>query len=315
MDLLNEIKRRALEVPESERPGINAIVRHLEQAERCLLRGREGEDDYFTDVVYRTNHAYEGALKEAYEKLTGKDASQKTPHEIENHLEKSDLLRSRVIDLMRNYRKEWRNPSTHEYELFFNGQEALLAIISVSAFVAVLLDQIVDAIQVREQEPAAPTHPVKDPDITEAALHKQVVELIQQFVLERRSTGTSPHTERYFEAAIAHYLMASNLQLEVLLEPAIEHGLAVIRPDMLIRRGNELVVLEIKRMSTKGVSRAATVKQVLFYAAATNAKHAILAFIPDSAAPLKSKIGNYKMADSTVSVTELFPEEKRASNA
>lgn len=89
MDLLAEIKTKAQKIPEADRPGIAALIRHLEQAERCLERGRAGEDDFFTDVIYRTNHAYEGALKEAFEKLTGSDASHKTPHDIENHLEKS----------------------------------------------------------------------------------------------------------------------------------------------------------------------------------------------------------------------------------
>ena len=57
------------------------------------------------------------------------------------------------MDLLTNYRQEWRNPSTHDYQLFFTEQEAFLAIVSVSAFVNILIDQMIEQVNFKlEQE-------------------------------------------------------------------------------------------------------------------------------------------------------------------
>ena len=40
--------------------GLAAVIRHVERAEKYLLVGRdEGDHDFFNDVIYRTNQAYE----------------------------------------------------------------------------------------------------------------------------------------------------------------------------------------------------------------------------------------------------------------
>jgi hypothetical protein len=64
--------------------GIAAAVRHIEVAERYLTRGRdERDEDAYNDVIYRTNQAFEGMLKEAYRVLVGGDTSKLSPHQIE----------------------------------------------------------------------------------------------------------------------------------------------------------------------------------------------------------------------------------------
>jgi hypothetical protein len=56
-------------------------------------RGREeADDDSFNDVVYRTNQAFEGILKEAYVVLTGKDASKLRPVDLESHYSTNNVL-------------------------------------------------------------------------------------------------------------------------------------------------------------------------------------------------------------------------------
>ena len=37
----------------------------------------ENDENFFTDVIYRTNHAFEGILKEAYQILANKNADKK----------------------------------------------------------------------------------------------------------------------------------------------------------------------------------------------------------------------------------------------
>src|ERR1043166_495020 len=144
MDLLKEIKDKLKTRPASdEARGLESVLAHIEIAERYHLRAKKERDEHlYTDVIYRTNHAFEGILKEAYVTLEGKSGDNLSPYEIEEYLLKSNVLRGRVVDLLTNYRQHWRNPSTHDYKLFFSEQESFLAIVSVTAFVSILLDQI-----------------------------------------------------------------------------------------------------------------------------------------------------------------------------
>src|SRR6266487_5647111 len=127
--------------------GLRAVLQHIEVAEKHLDRGKgSGDDTAFTDAIYRTNQAFEGSLKEAFRVLAGKDPSRETPNNIEIYLQKHHLLRPRVLAQLTNYRTEWRNPSTHDYRLDFDEDEALFAIVAVSAFAIVLVDQITERI-------------------------------------------------------------------------------------------------------------------------------------------------------------------------
>ena len=66
MNLLDELRRK-LETFDTHhrKTGISAAIRHIEIGERYLHRDRADEDpDFFNDVVYRTNQAFEGMLKE-----------------------------------------------------------------------------------------------------------------------------------------------------------------------------------------------------------------------------------------------------------
>ena len=124
--------------------GIKAVLSHIEIAESHFQRAKkENSGNLFTDVIYRTNHAFEGALKEIYIILTEKDTKNVTTYDIEEYLTKNAIFKERVMELFSNYRTNWRNPSTHDHKLFFTEQEAFLAIVSVSAFVSILTDQII----------------------------------------------------------------------------------------------------------------------------------------------------------------------------
>jgi len=144
MDLLEEIRDKLKNNSAlSKISGLESVSTHIEVAERYHYRAKSDKDEHlYTDVIYRTNHAFEGILKEAYEILSGNSAQRMTPYEIEEYLLTESILKGRVVDLLTNYRQNWRNPSTHDYQLFFTEQESYLAIVNVSAFVSILLDQI-----------------------------------------------------------------------------------------------------------------------------------------------------------------------------
>jgi len=96
--------------------GLKAVLQHIEVAESHLERGKAtSEETAFTDAIYRTNQAFEGSLKEAYRVLTGKNPAKETTNKIEQYLQEQNVLRHRVLAQLTNYRREWRNPSTHDY--------------------------------------------------------------------------------------------------------------------------------------------------------------------------------------------------------
>lgn len=151
MDLVDTLRNKIQALGDEECvPGLKAVLLHIETAFRHLSRGQEnGEDTAFTDSIYRTNQAFEGSVKEAYRVLADKDPGRKNPYEIETYLEKNGVFKPRVLSQLTTYRTEWRNPSTHDYKLNFDESEAFLAIISVSAFSCLLLDQITDRVEFR----------------------------------------------------------------------------------------------------------------------------------------------------------------------
>lgn len=147
MDIVEVVREAAGRLPEGEYSvGLSAIIRHLETAIRHYQRDPIEEPDCYTDSIYRTNQAYEGSLKEAYRALAEKDPSGKTPNEIEKYLESNSVLRQRVLIQLTRYRQDYRNPSAHDYKLDFDANEALLSIVSVSAFAKLLFDQIAEKV-------------------------------------------------------------------------------------------------------------------------------------------------------------------------
>lgn len=152
MDLLGIIRSSIEDLPDgSHSPGLRAVLSHIEAAYHHLARGQdENRQIYFTDAVYRCNQAFEGSIKEAYRVLSEKDPSKISTYNIEKHLEDKNVFKDRVLAAFTNYRTEWRNPSTHDYMLDFGEAEAFLAIISVSAFSKLLIDQI--AVEIAKAE-------------------------------------------------------------------------------------------------------------------------------------------------------------------
>ena len=93
---------------------------------------------------------------QAYRVLTGRDPLKVRPFDIENFFQEQGSLRPRVLEQFSNYRTDWRNPSTHDYRLDFDEDEALLAIVSVCAFAIVLIDQIAEKLSFEAAKAATP---------------------------------------------------------------------------------------------------------------------------------------------------------------
>jgi hypothetical protein len=157
MDLFAILRLKIDTLPDGDySPGLSAVLLHLETSFGHLRRGREDDENTaFTDVIYRTNQAFEGSVKEAYRVLAEKDPAKKTPAQIEEFIQRENIFRPKVMARFVDYRSEWRNKSTHDYKLDFDEGEALLAIVSVSAFAWMLIDQIAEKVAFRNSKIAA----------------------------------------------------------------------------------------------------------------------------------------------------------------
>ncbi|WP_195377849.1 hypothetical protein [Klebsiella michiganensis] len=253
MDLLNIIKAKkdSFKGTPSEL-GLDAVIHHIEVSESHFELGRRNGEHLYTDAVYRTNQAFEGALKEAYRILKGEDPSKKKPFEIEKYLDSNKVLKEKVLAQLTNYRTEWRNKSTHDYQLFFSSQEALLAIVSVSAFFNILLDQMLEkqSFDFEKSKAEGRTKEFFGAGKSHESLSflQQVINIISLFTLEIKEESNTREPFREFEliGRLAGFITASDSEIEVFTEYPIKNESGRFYIDMLLKKRDEHLVIELK---------------------------------------------------------------------
>ena len=231
--------------------GLAAVIRHVERAENYLGKGRDERDsDYFNDVIYRTNQAYEGILKEAYGLLAGKDSGRLRTADLENHFARESILSPRVSDAFQKYRQEWRNPSTHDHRLSFTEQDATLALSTISTFVYLLVDQMIETASSQKQ--------MKRTNQRGARLSKKVQKQKQSlghrvaaFLMDpalRKTLSSFPPNARELQilGTIHGHLSAALPDIKFEQDPLIQGEGFQLRPDILAHNG-EIAVIEVKR--------------------------------------------------------------------
>jgi hypothetical protein len=293
MDILNSIRSKLKSLNYiNELPGTKAVLTHIDVAERYYEQAKSNNDEHlFTDVIYRCNHAFEGILKEAFTHFEGKDASTKTPNEIEKFLISNEILKGRVLDLLTNYRQNWRNPSTHDYKLFFSEQEVFLAIVTVSAFINILLDQVIQRVsyQTEKKEFEGKSKKIKDSieNYLNLGFTSKLLELTRRFAIEVISGDikSSNLSESQLIGTLSGFISSAEPEFNIIFEPSFKHDDSVLRPDLIIEYQGERVLFEIKRAggrkrrNFKAIDQAA-LEQVKTYQIITGIKEAILFFYP-----------------------------------
>jgi hypothetical protein len=283
LDLVDTLRSKIATFDDGDHiSGLKATLGHIEVAFRHLARGQsDGDETAFTDAIYRTNQAFEGGIKEAYRVLTGKDPHKKTPYSIEAYLEKNEVFRGRVLNQFSNYRTEWRNPSTHDYKLYFDESEAFLAIISVSAFACLLSDQIAAKIAFDASKAATESQlQVSSEKAKSDTLYHQASALIQKFASTSTvKVVTGPMTEAVLLGSLRGAFASAMPNVEVVSEPLLspEGG---YRADLILKRGNDRLIVELKRYSQhRGL--VAGREQVEKYLEVSGLNQALLVFMPD----------------------------------
>lgn len=208
--------------------------------------------------------------------LAAKDPSRETPNNIESYLQQQNLLRPRVLAQFTNYRREWRNPSTHDYRLNFDEDEALLAIVTVAAFAIVLIDQITERIAF-DSARAATQAPPATPQTAEPLIER-LFRLSKPFVpaFNQAHLSRTEIREAEITGAFAGFLSTSlpglNTQMEGKLL-ADHHE----RADLLVAIGQERVLIEMKRARFAGrLDLQNGLRQVSHYMALGGLSDAIL---------------------------------------
>lgn len=283
MDLAAALKKKIDALPDGDHiSGLRAVLRHVEVGFAHLQRGQDEPDDAaFTDAIYRSNQAFEGGIKEAYRVLAGKSPEKVRPFDIESYLDKNQVFRPRVLALFTNYRKEWRNPSTHDYRLDFNEDEALLACVSVAAFACLVADQIAErlAFQQSKQSTGRKRRPLKaavGKGGVVSTLAERVANALLQFAHSQPpSSASAPLMESQLLGSIAGYLTAltpkDSVQVEAQLSPEGRE-----RADLLIKSEDESIVIELKSSRAPLSNPSSALAQVEHYLTLANATSAVL---------------------------------------
>lgn len=291
MDILKNIKNKIKTISGYINiEGLESVITHIERAEALLNLGQKtDEDDYFTDVIYRTNHAFEGILKEAYSILADRNASKKSPHEIEEFFNSENIFNERVLDLFINYRKNWRNPSTHDYKLFFSQVEAFLAIVSVSSFIHILLDQILEELSYKSYKVSKEEEIFRIKDALKINKNQDLLNQVEEYLLKFSDIGYKNEFSREIElvGALNAYLSSIDESLEIIRQYLISNneGKTMIA-DFLIIKDNERLIIEIKNRYNKHIIRSGT-EQLKLYLNASRINQGILFLNQPSKVPIK----------------------------
>ncbi|WP_370339031.1 hypothetical protein [Parvularcula marina] len=250
MDLLKTLRSKIEGLPEGDhQEGLIAVLLHIETAFQHLERGESSlEHSAFTDAVYRTNQAFEGTIKETYRVLTGKDASRITPYEIEQHLEKEGIFRNRVLAQFKNYRTEWRNPSAHNHKLDFESSEAVLAILSISAFAYLCIEEIYQRLSYLNAESDVSSSNTGDA----LEIHLNPMEAISDIIIQfwQKNILHSSNHERVLEneiiGALHGFISKIAPDIKVQTDTRLNND-DHLRADLLLETHGQQVVVEIRR--------------------------------------------------------------------
>ncbi|MGA0033393.1 MAG: hypothetical protein ACO3HA_08690 [Burkholderiales bacterium] len=317
MDLLASLRKQIELLPAgSYKPGLEAVLLHIEIGFRHRQRGIDtGDDTAFTDAIYRANQAFEGSVKEAYRVLTNQDPDRKRPADIESYFDDHGVFKARVLNQFTTYRKEWRNPSTHDYKLEFDQSEALLAIVTVAAFASMVLDQIAEHLSFAQSqaESASQREAVAEKldELEGQGLQVRVSALLKEFCANHmpQPSDAAPLTEAQLIGALHGFLASVAPELDVNAEFLLTPQ-RPFRADFVIRRNDDKVLIELKRKYHHSAYHN-SIAQVEHYMLIGAIRSAVLLFVPS---------GNAEMDETTVaveqirgSITVLVPHESNKS--
>jgi len=317
MDLVASLRKQIdLLPPGAYKPGLEAVLLHIETGFRHRQRGIDtGDDTAFTDAIYRANQSFEGIVKEAYRVLANQDPDRKTPAEIENYFDQNGVFKARVLNQFTTYRKEWRNPSTHDYKLEFDPSEALLAIVTVAAFASMVLDQIAEKISFAQSQAESASQreavAAKLDQLEAETLQVRVTALLKEFCANHvpQAPDSTVLTEAQLIGALHGFLASVAPELAVEAESRLSKD-RPFRADLVLTRKDERVLIELKRKYHHAAYHN-SIAQVEHYMLIGNIRGAVLLFVPMQPAEMDETTVNVPAIRGALSI--LVPHEANKS--
>lgn len=256
MDFSKVISEKREELRQlGEIDSFDEVLRHLEAAEKHFNNARQqGDSELFTDVIYRSNQVFEGILKEAYQVIAKNDGSKKTPSQIEDYFTKNTVFRPRVLEYFSRYRKEWRNPSTHDHRLDFDEQEAFLAYSTVCGFCFVALNQM---IQILASEKTLVDQSDSDIQISAQRIAEILVAGLPSLLrsLQIGASTLKGHV-RISEAAllggIEGLIRSASKTINIVTEAWFTSVDSRVQADLSVSQLDKHVIVDLKRLSGRG---------------------------------------------------------------
>jgi hypothetical protein len=304
MDLLDLIRNQINALPTGTHlPDLRSGLHHIETAYKHFARG-QSDESAFTDTIYRTNQAFEGSVKEAYRVLADKDPTKLRPYDIEQYLEEKRVFRDRILWQFTNYRTAWRNPATHDYNLNFDEAEAFLAIVSVSAFTKLLVDEIAERLNyVAVQKDVAIQGTSQASSLTSS---EPLIALVTSALLsfpkyyEESHNSIPIESEAQLMGALAGFL-ASVLPSAHTSTGRVLHTTKAHYIDMMITAADQSVIVELKRGDSPSLVERG-VEQLSVYLAAANAQYGVLFLYSDKSVEYDVTIWKQPLEETEVYV-------------
>ena len=164
------------------------------------------------------------------------------------------------MQLFVNYRQNWRNPSTHDYQLFFGGQEAFLAIVTVSSFVNVLLDQIVEKLAYKTAKLKSIEHTSTYKKKIKGYKNLPTMNKVSQILLgycsyfQENFDQLNELPEPELLGGLKGYISAFESHWNVLTNQTIEGTKSKVNPDIIIDTKKEKLMIQFKRSGVENTS-------------------------------------------------------------
>lgn len=275
---------------------IDKIIIHIERAYQLFVQGIEtGEEQNYTDVIYRCNQAFEGCSRQAFLVLadkTEKELRSTQAWEIEKYLIDNEVLNDRLLPLFRNYREKWRNESTHKFNLFFKEEEAYVAILSICSCAYLLLNQIVLKVSLNDVEVRHTKEITKGKESLLEKISKLTKLFLEEVDLEKYKAGSViPRvSEMQFNGIYASFLQSKLPESKINIEGNLEGG---YRYDIMIEYEDEIVVIETKSTRLHSQIKEFAKEQLMHYMNLIEGAKGIV-FIFDGIGKMKDlKINDY----------------------
>lgn len=275
MDFITIIQDKIKRINKNEElKGISSVMTHIERAFIYFENGvNQLDNHYFNDVIYRTNQAYEGILKEAYRVFTQSNSNIITPHKIEEYFSENQVFNERVRNLFSEYRKNWRNSSTHDYLLSFTEEEAVLAINTVTSFIYLLINQISEKIAYNKQmlDMSVIYQSMGRVNRIKKEFDEYVVDLLLDFVANINIGDFSSTIKEYeIVGRLNAFLDYSDSEITVYRDVAVGDQ-KEYRPDFILEKDGKKIIIELKRnLGLRGEQVATEQLQAYLQAARLN---------------------------------------------